>query len=130
MFMLVKKAIVLFTAASLFMLSGGFELNPVNASSVVHETRGPGSQGDLNQNKAAPVGKPVELGELRRKYSETFKFRGPEVKQIALTFDDGPDPRFTPQILDVLHRKGIKATFFVVGARAKKFPAKIGRAHV
>ncbi|WP_018752797.1 polysaccharide deacetylase family protein [Paenibacillus sanguinis] len=73
--------------------------------------------------------KPSSLAELRKKYSETFKFRGPDTKQIALTFDDGPDPRFTPQILEILSQKGTRATFFVVGARAKKFPALLERMH-
>ncbi len=35
--------------------------------------------------------------------------------KVALTFDDGPDPRWTPQILDTLRSRGAKATFFVVG---------------
>ena len=35
--------------------------------------------------------------------------------KVALTFDDGPDPRWTPQILDTLRSRGVKATFFVVG---------------
>ena len=35
--------------------------------------------------------------------------------RVALTFDDGPDPRWTPQILDTLRSRGVKATFFVVG---------------
>lgn len=39
-------------------------------------------------------------------------------KVIALTFDDGPDPRFTDRILDVLAAKEVKATFFVVGSAA------------
>lgn len=72
---------------------------------------------------------PLSLGELRRKYSETFKFRGPEVKQVALTFDDVPDPRFTPQVLDELKKQGVKATFFVVGSRAKKHPELLRRIH-
>ncbi|MCU1277099.1 MAG: Polysaccharide deacetylase/glycosyl transferase, group 2 family protein [bacterium] len=38
--------------------------------------------------------------------------------QVALTFDDGPDPTFTPQILDILRREHVPATFFVIGARA------------
>lgn len=37
---------------------------------------------------------------------------------VALTFDDGPDPRWTPQILDILKREGAPATFFVTGANA------------
>lgn len=73
--------------------------------------------------------KPMTLGELRRKYSETFKFNGPEVKQVALTFDDVPDPRFTPQVLDVLKKQGVKATFFVVGSRARKHPDLLRRIH-
>lgn len=70
---------------------------------------------------------PLSLGELRKKYSETFKFRGPEVKQIALTFDDVPDPRFTPKVLDILHEQGVKATFFAVGNRVQKHPALLQR---
>lgn len=39
---------------------------------------------------------------------------------IALTFDDGPDPVFTPPLLEILDRFDAKATFFMVGERAKK----------
>jgi peptidoglycan-N-acetylglucosamine deacetylase len=47
--------------------------------------------------------------------------------QIALTFDDGPDPTTTPAVLDVLRSYNIKATFFVVGARAEQNPELIKR---
>lgn len=47
--------------------------------------------------------------------------------QIALTFDDGPDPSTTPAILDILHNYNIKATYFVVGARAEQHPDLINR---
>lgn len=43
-------------------------------------------------------------------------------KLVALTFDDGPNPRFTPQILDVLKQYDAKATFFVLGKRVQMFP--------
>ena len=36
------------------------------------------------------------------------------LKQVALTFDDGPDIYYTPQILKILKRNNIKATFFIV----------------
>jgi cellulose synthase/poly-beta-1,6-N-acetylglucosamine synthase-like glycosyltransferase/spore germination protein YaaH/peptidoglycan/xylan/chitin deacetylase (PgdA/CDA1 family) len=39
-------------------------------------------------------------------------------KLLCLTFDDGPDPRFTPQVLDILKSRDVKATFFVIGANA------------
>jgi cellulose synthase/poly-beta-1,6-N-acetylglucosamine synthase-like glycosyltransferase/peptidoglycan/xylan/chitin deacetylase (PgdA/CDA1 family)/spore germination protein YaaH len=37
-------------------------------------------------------------------------------KVIALTFDDGPDPLYTPQVLDILADRGVKATFFLLGS--------------
>lgn len=43
-------------------------------------------------------------------------------KVIALTFDDGPDIKYTPAILDTLKEKGVKATFFVVGSQVEKYP--------
>jgi peptidoglycan/xylan/chitin deacetylase (PgdA/CDA1 family) len=42
--------------------------------------------------------------------------------ECALTFDDGPDPQFTPRILDLLDRYNFKATFFVVAEKAKLYP--------
>lgn len=41
---------------------------------------------------------------------------------VSLTFDDGPSPIYTPQVLAILKRYGIKATFFVMGSLAKKYP--------
>ncbi|MFC5468394.1 polysaccharide deacetylase family protein [Cohnella suwonensis] len=48
-------------------------------------------------------------------------------KLIALTFDDGPNPRTTPQILDLLAENEAKATFFVVGKRVERFPEIVRR---
>ena len=47
---------------------------------------------------------------------------------IALTFDDGPDPVYTPKLLDLLREKRVKATFFVVGKRADQHPEIVRRA--
>lgn len=44
------------------------------------------------------------------------------VRQIALTFDDGPNPSVTPQLLNLLDRHQAKATFFVVGRFARACP--------
>ncbi len=41
--------------------------------------------------------------------------------QLAMTFDDGPDPEWTPQILDVLKREHVPGTFFLIGIQAEKF---------
>lgn len=48
------------------------------------------------------------------------------IKRIALTFDDGPHPKQSRQIMDVLDKYGIKATFFVIGINAKNYPGIIG----
>lgn len=47
-------------------------------------------------------------------------------KRLALTFDDGPSP-YTPQVLDLLGRYGIKATFCLVGEEAQRYPALVRR---
>lgn len=46
-------------------------------------------------------------------------------KVVSLTFDDGPDPLTTPPLLDVLKRHGMKATFFVSGQAAQRYPEGI-----
>ena len=51
----------------------------------------------------------------------------PPTKVAYLTFDDGPDPRWTPMILDVLRRYNAKATFFVIGSAAERYPALLRR---
>jgi len=50
-------------------------------------------------------------------------------KGIALTFDDGPNERYTVQLLDLLKRYDIRATFFVVGEKVDKHPHIIKRMH-
>jgi cellulose synthase/poly-beta-1,6-N-acetylglucosamine synthase-like glycosyltransferase/peptidoglycan/xylan/chitin deacetylase (PgdA/CDA1 family)/spore germination protein YaaH len=52
---------------------------------------------------------------------------GYEPKKIVLTFDDGPDPQWTPQVLDILKREGVKASFFVIGKLAEENPDILGR---
>ena len=49
-----------------------------------------------------------------------------QAKRIVLTFDDGPHPKQTRQILDVLDHYGIKATFFVIGINVKHYPEVLG----
>src|SRR5262245_18213083 len=54
--------------------------------------------------------------------SHPFSYRM-RAKTVALTFDDGPDPTWTPKILAVLRREHVPATFFVVGAHAASYPS-------
>lgn len=64
----------------------------------------------------------VETGEeVKTKQEETEKLK------IAITFDDGPHPKFTPQLLDGLKERNVKASFFVIGNLAKANPEIIRR---
>ena len=79
------------------------------------------TQRNQHKNKGAT------LSELYRKFPETIITKGPRSKKIALTFDDVPDPRFTPAVLDILSKYHVPATFFVVGNRAEKHPGLVSR---
>jgi peptidoglycan-N-acetylglucosamine deacetylase len=46
---------------------------------------------------------------------------------VALSFDDGPHPTFTPQVLDILHQHNAQATFFLIGERALRHPDLVAR---
>lgn len=59
---------------------------------------------------------------LRWLFPGAFWRMDPKKKDIFLTFDDGPIPEATPWILDVLDQFQIKATFFMVGENAYKYP--------
>lgn len=49
--------------------------------------------------------------------------------EIALTFDDGPDPIYTPLVLSILARFKVKATFFIVGKQVEKYPDLVQKIH-
>ena len=67
----------------------------------------------------------------REKAAETLGAGVQEVdgapRRVALTFDDGPHPYYTEQLLDGLKERGVKATFFVTGEHAKLHPDVIQR---
>ncbi len=66
----------------------------------------------------------IGMGVLKKGGQEAIQKR-----QIALTFDDGPNPKYTNDLLDLLKQYNIKASFFVVGANAEKYPDIIARIH-
>ncbi len=52
--------------------------------------------------------------------------RGPQGRRsVALTFDDGPDPENTPELLAVLDRYGVKAAFFCIGEKVRQYPETV-----
>ena len=63
---------------------------------------------------------PTQKERLNREKS--FYMQGPPKLKIALTFDDGPDPLYTPQVLDILAKYKVPSTFFLLGQRVEKYP--------
>ncbi|MEW9697782.1 polysaccharide deacetylase family protein [Paenibacillus sp. SI8] len=81
-----------------------------------------------NQHQVRGAQKRLTLSQLVVKYPETFKLRGSsQEKKVALTFDDGPDTRFTPKVLDVLKANQVKATFFLLGSQSSAYPDIVRR---
>ncbi len=68
----------------------------------------------------------VSRGEIYQTSGESIQ-RVEDTKQIALTFDDGPHPYYTEQLLDGLKERGVRVTFFVTGEHASLHPDIIKR---
>ena len=69
----------------------------------------------------------LEVGLVQEKGNVSENIESEERKQIALTFDDGPHPYYTEQLLDGLKERGVVATFFVTGEHAVLHPDVIKR---
>ena len=101
-------------------------------SPVVHEGSGPFEE-ILSPGAVGVV--ELEVGEVSRSVvaSEVIEPAVPMVvlrrgaapgeKAVALTFDDGPWPLYTQQIVEILDREGVKATFFMLGKQVRKYRA-------
>lgn len=59
---------------------------------------------------------------LKQRFSNRVIVGFKSADAVALTFDDGPDPHFTPMVIDVLKKHGVRATFFVLGRQAELYP--------
>lgn len=66
-------------------------------------------------------------GQTEQKSAGENAAENAEIKRIALTFDDGPHPTYTEELLDGLKERGVKATFFVTGEHAELHPDIIMR---
>jgi len=72
--------------------------------------------------------RPRKLRLLRWLPTRLFLSEGPSAgSKLYLSFDDGPHPEYTPRVLDLLAAHGARASFFLVGARAKQYPELVRR---
>lgn len=89
---------------------------------------GPAAPLKINDGSEYDHRQPIHTADLSKLFPRIIIRRGnPKLPELALTFDDGPDQTYTPQILDILKKYRIKATFFVVGTQIQKYPATFRR---
>ncbi|HEX9529953.1 MAG TPA: glycosyltransferase [Acidimicrobiales bacterium] len=96
----------------LALLVDGIAHNRVGAASTVARS-------------GRPLGGLGGVGPIADFSSSTIRSAQPPANQVALTFDDGPDPRWTPQVLALLGRYRVPATFFVVGSKVTTHPGLV-----
>ena len=109
--------------------TGGKYENSGNTAYLDGEGKRRGLFGGRKRKKSAPFQNPninirVDPSLARSLTYSRIRTEGPF---IAMTFDDGPHPVHTPRLLDILRRRNIKATFFVVGTNARRYPQLIRR---
>lgn len=126
---LLWSAMLLFITTAVF--TGKPWLEPGHNSVSIVQAE-PSNHSPKDTAKSEPTVKNEEaeqtISELRAKYPADFLLSGPaHNKQVALTFDDGPDQRFTPQVLDILKQYDVKATFFLIGYKAENNPQIVRR---
>lgn len=83
---------------------------------------------------AAAIGLSLLGGAMHGAFHRNSRVFGPVLgglpgggRRVSLTFDDGPNPEATPRILDSLALHGVKATFFILGAHAERWPELVHR---
>jgi cellulose synthase/poly-beta-1,6-N-acetylglucosamine synthase-like glycosyltransferase/peptidoglycan/xylan/chitin deacetylase (PgdA/CDA1 family) len=92
------------------ILFEGFATHTIGGSSETASVAGAGAQLAARRSLLTADG------------SRLVSRESPPGRRIALSFDDGPDPRWTPRILAVLRRERVPAAFFVIGSQAARHP--------
>ncbi len=88
---------------------------------------GNGSLKDVGTLQGNVVQRNTLQTDNEKKQEEEGENMQEEKKKVALTFDDGPHPVYTPEMLDLLKEKNIKVTFFLLGEQVEKYPDIVKR---
>lgn len=110
------------TAESLQDLHYGYDVNYEGDGEILRVTDTPkGGNREVNFDVSSGFIRDEKITDFPSGYTVT-RWGGTDKKKIALTFDDGPDGTYTPQILKILKQYNVPATFFVVGVSASLHP--------
>jgi cellulose synthase/poly-beta-1,6-N-acetylglucosamine synthase-like glycosyltransferase/peptidoglycan/xylan/chitin deacetylase (PgdA/CDA1 family)/spore germination protein YaaH len=108
----------------LAVVEPGYDVDTENYGDILHITR-PMQKGQrtvtMDDDESVPVGYRMITAESMSSYplSYTVDQTGYIPKEVALTFDDGPDPTWTPKILKILKENNVIGTFFMIGEEAQ-----------
>lgn len=112
----------------------GYDVDTEGEGDILRVTRKPQS-GErvvtMDDDDSIPVDYRMVTQESMSSYplSYTVTQYGYHPKQVALSFDDGPDPEWTPRILDILKQYGVRGTFFMIGESAQNNVGLMQRAY-
>lgn len=96
--------------------------DPLTTGAIAYAARTPDAPQDMPPalQPAVDTSEPSLAGRVLEVGSESDLVLNPH--EVILTFDDGPNPRLTPEVLAILRRYGVKATFMMVGRMAQLYP--------
>jgi peptidoglycan-N-acetylglucosamine deacetylase len=110
--------------ADLSQVEPGYDVDDTGEGDIMRVTRKPQPghrQVTLDDDDTIPLDYRSIVAEKMVSYPlpYTVQYVGYNTKQVALSFDDGPDPEWTPRILDVLKKYKVSGTFFIIGEEAQ-----------
>lgn len=107
------------------LIPGGTEITSIGSGEIV--SLDPTTSNGRRTFSTDPQGEISCRYEVLPSYPTLFRIGSNNDGEVALTFDDGPSPDWTPAILDVLKAAGVKATFFLVGSEVERHPEIVQR---
>jgi cellulose synthase/poly-beta-1,6-N-acetylglucosamine synthase-like glycosyltransferase/peptidoglycan/xylan/chitin deacetylase (PgdA/CDA1 family)/spore germination protein YaaH len=112
----------------------GYDVDTEGEGDILRVTRKPQSgerDVTMDDDESVPLRYRMILQESMHSYplSYTVTQYGYHPKKVALSFDDGPDPQWTPKILDILQHYNVKGTFFMIGEEAEKYVSTMQRVY-
>ncbi len=112
----------------------GYDVDTEGEGDILRITRKPQSgQRTVTMDDDGNV--PAEYRSITEEWMDSYPLSytvtqyGYHPKQVALSFDDGPDPDWTPRILDILKKYNVKGTFFMIGEEAEKYVGVMQRVY-
>ncbi len=120
------------SADALRRMAYGYEVDFEGTGELLRVSSSPqeGERGvNLDQKTGFIASETYDTDPLHHKIPSSYVIErtGDHPGSIALTFDDGPDPNFTPAILDILKQENVTATFFVIGKNGQAYPDLLRR---